>query len=307
MLPLSHSLALSLTSLTQEPIVDLRFSPDGHTLIAACHSGLILAYSITDPRTGVWSQNGSIAAPLSQDTPHKIDFSTDNRYIRCSYLTAKDYRIFNINNQNNAAFGNELTAIVHEPINPDAPNPALIEIKSLKWASNRCPYAWDTKGMHSVTTLSSDLVLSNASFDRFEHLFLCGLGSGKVCVERAPAPFNLATDLTTELSPIAIATAGSTAGYSSFSAHLGGVSALLFIDNGSKLVTAGAIDGTIVVWNVIRDGDEFEPDEVEEGEEAEAGDAIAGNVGGGDDGGDGDSDEEGGEDGPVELPAIYDR
>jgi len=49
-----------------------------------------------------------------------------------------------------------------------------------------------------------------------------------------------------------------------FNAHLGGVSALAFIEEGARLVTAGAEDGTLRVWKVTYDMDEYEPDPVYE-------------------------------------------
>jgi WD40 repeat protein len=61
--------------------------------------------------------------------------------------------------------------------------------------------------------------------------------------------------------------------------HIGPVSALCFLDEGSRLVTAGVEDGLIKVWKVTYDLEEREIDVQEEKEEAEAPPAATGEEG----------------------------
>lgn len=119
-------------------------------------------------------------------------------------------------------------------------------LRGLTWASNSCPFNWDTKGALSLTLYSE-----SPTTDRFNHILLTGLASGDIVIERVPMSKYASKKY--EIDPRKLR---------SFRAHLGGVAGLSFIDEGARLVTCGSCDGTLRVWKVNYDTDEFEPDPV---------------------------------------------
>jgi WD40 repeat protein len=103
------------------------------------------------------------------------------------------------------------------------------------------------------------MVAALGAVDRSQHLFVnAGGDSGVMTVTRVPADAEIYTDF-----PV---------GKASLPIHCGRVSALCFIEEGTRLVTAGAEDGLIKVWQVAYDTEE--PDPVVGGE-GEGGDAAA--------------------------------
>ena len=91
---------------TEARIVHLTFSPDGNILAAATDFGAIVIYTLI-PETG-WLLKRTLNAA---DPCHKIDFSTDNLYLRCSYLGSKDFQIYDMGPEK---FGEDVTAVVNE-------------------------------------------------------------------------------------------------------------------------------------------------------------------------------------------------
>ena len=116
-------------------------------------------------------------------------------------------------------------------------------LKPIVWATNNVPFAWDLVGVYD--SLKPTERVSCA--DRIHHLAVCGLSSGSLLLARLPAPAHDHHRME--------------------EAHCGCVSALCFIDEGSKLVTAGSEDGLIQVWKTSFDFDEVEVDETGEEEE----------------------------------------
>jgi WD40 repeat protein len=239
-----------------QAVTTLKFSPEGNTLVAASRDGVLYVYQATE---GQWAHKGVCGANTVQVDAFatKLDFSADGLYVRCFFPQTQVYRLFDVTSP---AFGRDLTDLTAVPPPPakkqpvegeeEAPaeepapsGPPLEVMRSLAWASNSCAYNWDTKGALSH--------LLPGATDRFNHLLLTATGSGAVAVERVPQLKYAAKKQ--QLDPSKLVT---------FSAHLGGVSALVFIEEGARLVTAGAQDGTLRVWKVLYDMDEFEPDPV---------------------------------------------
>lgn len=204
--------------------------------------------------TGVCGANTVVAGAFAT----KLDFSADGLYVRCYFPQTETFRLFDVSSP---AFGRDLCDLSAVPPPPvkaapvegedEAPpaedagpsGPPLELLRSLAWASNACAFNWDTKGAIS-------LQLPGAT-DRFNHLLLTATATGAVAVERVPAAKYPAKKAQLDTSKLV-----------TFSAHLGGVSALAFIEEGARLVTAGAQDGTLRVWKVTYDMDEYEPDPV---------------------------------------------
>lgn len=118
-------------------------------------------------------------------------------------------------------------------------------LKPISWATNSVPLTWDLMGVYS--SLSNGEAVQ--CVDRMHHLAVCGLSSGSILLSRLPAPDH--------------------DHHRKEEAHCGRVSALCFIDEGSKLVTAGAEDGLIQVWKTAFDFDEVEVEEGGDEEEEE--------------------------------------
>jgi WD40 repeat protein len=115
-------------------------------------------------------------------------------------------------------------------------------LKALAWASATSPYTWDAKGSFSELVAGESITC----VDRSNHLVVSGLSSGAILLTRLPN-----VDMGIDSN-----------GYRGVKqeAHCGRVSALCYIDEGARLVTAGAEDGLIQVWRVMYDFDEGEPE-----------------------------------------------
>lgn len=243
-----------------QAITTLKFSPEGNLLVAASRDGVLYVYQSVE---GAWSHKGVCGANTVQvDTfATKLDFSADGLYVRCYFPQSQVYRLYDVSGP---AFGRDLTdltAVAAPPAkkavaedgeegegapaeeDPAASGPPLDLLRSLTWASHSCAHHWDTKGALSH--------LLPGATDRYNHLLLTATEGGAVAVERVPQPKYASKKQQLDTSKLV-----------TFTAHLGGVSALAFIDEGARLVTAGAQDGTLRVWKVLYDTDEFEPDPV---------------------------------------------
>lgn len=178
-----------------------------------------------------WSVKGKLEGHTSKIVG--VDISTDNMYAR-SLDTAEALIVWDIS----GSFGEEVKS--------------RDVLKTIQWATHSCPANWDMKnawsGLHTGEFFNC--------CDRFNGVFVSGLASGEISLTRVPCTefVQLPNDLH----------------FRKIHAHYGGVSALCFLDEGAKLVTAGSVDGCIQVWNVAFDTEEVEPDELplEEGEEA---------------------------------------
>jgi WD40 repeat protein len=262
-------------------IATMKFSPEGNLLVAASTDGALYVYQAAE---GQWTHKGvcGTASDNAAAFASKIDFSSDGLYVRAYYHGTASFRLYDVGTP---AFGKDLVDLTAIPApaakraapaegEDEAPpaedagpaGPPLDLLRGLAWASNACGYSWDTKGAIS-------LQLPGAN-DRFNHLLLTATAEGGIAVERVPAVKYAAKKADLDTAKLV-----------TFKAHLGGVSALAFIEEGLRLVSAGAVDGTLRVWKVTYDMDEFEPDpavveeaaagieEAEEGEEDEAGKA----------------------------------
>ena len=326
----------SLSSL--QAISALKFSPEGNLLAAASQDGAVYVYQSVE---GQWSLKGKcgITTAVSSSSSSsggqssfvsQLDFSSDGLYIRCFYGATDEFKIFDVSSAaGGPTFGKDLTDLTPPPavvvVAPspeesgaggDGEDPAattgegegggpigppLELLRGLTWASHNCAVNWDTKG-----ALSFQLTKTHsrgggggtgrgpACTDRFNHLLVTALGTGDVSVERVPSiQF---TPLEEEDVDAAVSSRPV-----SFRAHLSQVSALTFIDEGARLVTAGSHDGMLRVWKVNYDMDEFEPDPHPatassfEAAEEESTDEPAE-----------EEEEEAGEGKPKKLPVIYD-
>lgn len=119
-------------------------------------------------------------------------------------------------------------------------------LRPIVWNSNTVPYAWDIKGAYASIVEETETV---ECVDRYLHLSVFGLSSGALLLTRIPAGISL--------------------NHRREEAHCGKVSAVCFIDEGARLVTAGSEDGLIQVWKLAFDFDELEVNEVVEAAEEE--------------------------------------
>jgi WD40 repeat protein len=216
----------------------VRFSPDGASLACAGSEPNIYFYSLMVPEGAeagtapVWTQKAKIETTLGSLS---LDFSADGTCIRVVDST-------------------DNLSVYDASINIGAPVKNAEVLRSLTWASSTTPCSWDTKGVfknvpvpregEECAQLGPGLVEALGAVDRSQHLFVNAGMSGVMTVTRVPADADLATDF-----PV---------GKSSLPIHCGRVSAVCFIEEGTRLVTAGADDGVLQVWKVIYDTDEPE-------------------------------------------------
>ena len=226
---------------SSEAVRELKFSGEGNLLTALRADGAIYIYAQAE---GAWSFKGKVEGGESAD---RYDLSSDNQYIRAYYPT-KDIKVFDIG----ANFGTEIFSTLPPPMEPKpleegeepppVPGAAIIEtLRNIQWASNNCPYNWDTIAANSLHYPPNEKLTS--IIERSNHLLLATLDSGAFDVTRAPS-------MTKNMVQQRVVTA-----------HTGPISSLFFFDEGgAKLFTAGSTDGNIRVWKVNYDTDEVEVD-----------------------------------------------
>ena len=237
---------------SKKSITMLKLSPEGNLLVAASTDGGIYVYTCTE---NVWVYKGICGSVNDTgDYVTKLDFSSDGLYVRCYYHSTQRYCIYDVTS---STFGRDLCDLNVVPVvtpvavegeeevpPQDTPTgPPLELLRGLTWASHSCAYNWDTKGVISLQLPGTT--------DRFNHLLLTATEQGTVVVERVPNIKYPTQKSDLDISKLV-----------SFTAHLGSVSSLVFIEEGARLVTAGEHDGTLRVWKVQYDLDEFEPDPV---------------------------------------------
>jgi len=220
-------------------VATLSDQEDSVTCLQFAPEGNLLAAGCKDSSIAVytssdgtsWSVKGKLAGHTAAVV--SVDFSADGQFGR-SIDADEKFIVWDLA----ASFGTEVTS--------------RDVLKTITWGTHNVPVSWDLQNAWNGLKTGEFLTCC----DRFNGLFVSGLKSGEISVVRAPNTNFVA--LPNDLN------------FRKFFAHNGGVSALCFLDEGTKLVTAGSVDGCIHVWNVSFDVDEFEPDElvVAEGEEA---------------------------------------
>lgn len=200
-------------------VSDLVFSADGIQLAASSVDNNTYLYAQAE---GKWSSKGDIRSMAQPQCPSlRMDFSSDGAFLRM-IDSAENFRIVDIV----TAFG------------VDCKDPALL--KAMTWTSNNCPCNWDLKGLWNGVVDCSELAI----IDRSQHLLITALTNGTINLTRVPA-----------LKYLSAVPAGNK---KSISIHCGSVSAAIFIEEGSRLVTSGGSDGLIRVWKVNYDMEELE-------------------------------------------------
>lgn len=186
---------------------------------------------------GPWALKGTLNTKY---IPHFIDFSADGMFLRsvdkpiadasASYtLTVWDLSV---------SFGTTVTAVE-----------VLRGISG--WATHSCPCAWDLKGVWSgrinrqppppgvtpppwePTPIAS--IDSMRSLDRSNNLLVTGENDGLLTMHKLPSMVYTPTAEADTAVKLAL--------------HSGPVSCVLFIEEGTRMVTAGSLDGLIQVCN----------------------------------------------------------
>lgn len=236
-------------------IVDLRMSAEGNLLVAVAEDGALFVFAQTE---GVWTLRGQVAGD-AHGAIGALDLASDSAFIKAYYPLTKELKVIDIS----AAFGRELfseliTALEEaknrpppqldedgQPIGDPLPVPgaAVVEqLKGITWAASTCPHNWDVKGsplLHEAASTDS-----KTFFDRSNLVLISSQVDGSVSISRAPA-----------------LTRPETLGSRQIEASAGPLAGLTFIEEGgAKLVTVGAVDGSITIWKVTYDPDEPEID-----------------------------------------------
>jgi WD40 repeat protein len=283
-----------------DKVYDMKFSPEGNVLAISCGNNRTYFYKEVE---SVWSAFGEL---ITANIVVSFDFTSDGLFVRTADKDPDDVRAnYTLRYWDvSASFGKEI--LIAELIRSFQWNtfscPCAWDAKGL-WnglvelepeestmtsltpiASVREPLAsGSTSGRQQLTAGSaSDPLVSAKSaasipqpkpprsirravpfsgIDRSQSLAIAGRRSGNVTLHRLPAY---------EYTPEPPA-------YSqvSLKLHAGRISCILFIEEGARLVTAGADDGLIQVWRVNYDAEEAELDPEDmppktEGEEEEA-------------------------------------
>jgi hypothetical protein len=260
-------------------VKELKMSAEGNLIAVLRENSSLEIFVQTE---GQWALRGTIQDSLS-DQMTNFDLSVDNLFVRGFFTPSQDLKVFDINA--GETFGKELfvalpplTEVVvnkeegEEPV--AIPGAAQLEqLRSIQWASQNCPYNWDSVGVRSL-----ELSTFPKRFDRSNYLLLSSDEVGIVEISRLPAltVFPTATILSRQ-----------------FSAHTGPLCGLFFFEEGgARLLTLGEKDGVLRVWKVSYDGDEFEADPI---------DAVDGN-----EEAEKPPDEEEDGEGKTTLPELYD-
>jgi WD40 repeat protein len=228
---------------TQQVIHDLpdaisvvQFSADGSHIAVGFSSGLVIIYNAVEGQP--YNEKTRLSSGTS--AVFKIDFSADGVYIRVAY--------------------SDETLVYYDIMTNIGNSPAEAEVmRAIQWYTHSVPFTWDNKGAFSEVAADEAILC----VDRSNHLVISALSSGAIMLTRLPN--------TGVIEP----------GTKVFravkqEAHCGKISAICYIDDGAKLVTAGATDGLIQVWKVTYDFDEGEPDsEIKEQEEPEVDEGMS--------------------------------
>ena len=126
-------------------------------------------------------------------------------------------------------------------------------LKGLTFTSSSVLYSWDTKGIFNYFPFVGQELKKIPASDRSNGLFLTGHDDGALTLTRMPAfeyqPSFSSASSSSSLPPPPL---------NRIVAHDGSMSSLAFVEEGSKLITAGATDGLIIVWRVTYDTEEAE-------------------------------------------------
>jgi len=216
---------ISEVNVSNQAITMIRLSGEGN-IFAAATAEKILVYSLTE---GVWNSLGEIELP---GTLIQMDLSSDNTLLRYLCINSSEeeiFGIFNVSNNPEKPFGEEVKS--------------KEVISAITWASNFCPCNWDSKGVWDNVESAQEMSMT----DRFNSLFVQVIPDGSLNLKRVPvADYGLSP-----YTPVS--------GSIKLSAHNGNITSFVFIEEGAKLVTAGT-DGLIKVWKVTYDTEEVEPD-----------------------------------------------
>lgn len=217
----------------------LQVSPsDGTTIACGYADGNVVIYTFnagTPPAEG--ETNGGPASytlkgriPITSNAESaasmRFDFSADGAFLRT------------LDGEENGKIIDLLTAFGAEVTTPDV-------VKAITWATNACPVSWDVKGVWASPGGVSVASLCNSGTDRSQHLFFFGNMEGDLCLNRLPAPYFNADFATVPAR---------------LRCHTGALASFCLIEDGSKVVTVGAEDGTVMIWKVNYDTEEWEPD-----------------------------------------------
>lgn len=160
--------------------------------------------------------------------PLRIDISSDGLYIR-SLDVNEELKVFTIAaSTETSQFGSEI--VTSEVLKP------------ISWSTNSCPCTWDVKSLWTSVSNAKSMIIT----DRSQNLFVIGNTDGTLSLARVPG------------------SQYDSSCYESIPIHCGAVGAVLFIDEGSRLVTAGAYDGQVKIWKVNYDVEELEIEVVDE-------------------------------------------
>ncbi len=174
---------------------------------------------------GVWTPKGSITLDAE---PLRVDLSSDGVYIR-SLDANEELKVFTL------ATTTETVQFGSEVVTPEV-------IKPILWSTNSCPCTWDVKSLWTSVSNAKSMIIT----DRSQNLFVIGNTDGTLSMARIPG------------------SQYDSSCFESIPIHCGAVGAVLFIEEGSKLVTAGAYDGQVKVWKVNYDIEELESEIVDE-------------------------------------------
>ena len=212
---------------------------------------------------------------VSGFAPHTLDFSSDAQYVRVTdaargvlsvrqlFYTAPP-PVEPVDPPPPAAEGEEgevgVPAVVEPveapkgiPVGTECVDPEIL--RPMTFATNSVPCAWDLKGVWNAhagaiaTTPKSSSTEPILACDRNEGLFVAALASGHLALTRVPQPLFVPCPGTLGVPP----------GQQHVPSHVGRVGQMVFMEEGSRLVTVGQDDGIITLWKVAYDTEEAEP------------------------------------------------
>lgn len=160
----------------KEAITDIKYSPDGNTLLLACVDCKVYVIDIGNAYTlrGTFDRH---AAPARH-----LDFSSDSQYIRSN------------------ADGCEL---MYADATTGAYIPAASSLRDVTWESFTCPVSWYTQGLHPATPDGGEVTSCDRS--RGGRLLLSGDSFGRVALHGFPcvSPAHVARVFAGHAGPVA--------------------------------------------------------------------------------------------------------